>query len=58
MPPTRFTGQESNGQITSMAMDGNYVWVAAGSHVLQFLRGKEVGHRDISQLSSNVRVPG
>jgi U3 small nucleolar RNA-associated protein 21 len=35
-------GPETSGQISSMAMDGDSVWVASGSHAIRYLRGKEV----------------
>ncbi|KAJ3492092.1 hypothetical protein NLI96_g199 [Meripilus lineatus] len=37
-----FVGQELDEPITSMAMDGNHVWVSAGPNIIQFLRGKEI----------------
>jgi len=35
-------GPETPDQISSMAMDGDAVWVASGSHAIRYLRGKEV----------------
>ena len=36
------SGSEAPGPISSMAMDGDAVWVASGSYAIQYLRGKEV----------------
>ena len=35
-------GPDASEPITSMAMEGKAVWVAAGSDVIKYLRGKEV----------------
>ncbi|KAH8106793.1 Utp21-domain-containing protein [Cristinia sonorae] len=46
-----FVGPALPDDITSMAMDGNAVWVASGPNVVKYLRGKEVA-RVQSPLSS------
>lgn len=38
----RFAGQDATDPITSMAMEGDAVWVAAGSNIIKYIRGKEV----------------
>lgn len=43
-------GQELDEPITSMAMDGNHVWVSAGPNIIQFLRGKEVCYSILLQV--------
>ncbi|KAG6829189.1 hypothetical protein H0H92_005389 [Tricholoma furcatifolium] len=35
-------GPDAPDQISSLAMDGDAVWAAAGSHALKYIRGKEV----------------
>lgn len=35
-------GPDASEPITSVAMDGKAVWAAAGTHVIKYLRGKEV----------------
>ncbi|KAJ7271954.1 Utp21 specific WD40 associated putative domain-containing protein [Mycena haematopus] len=37
-----FVGPDAPEQITSLAIDGDAVWAAAGPHVIKYLRGKEV----------------
>ncbi|KAJ7087871.1 Utp21-domain-containing protein [Mycena epipterygia] len=37
-----FVGPDTPEQISSLAMDGDAVWAAAGPHVIKYLRGKEV----------------
>ncbi|TCD62177.1 hypothetical protein EIP91_007261 [Steccherinum ochraceum] len=37
-----FVGPDLSEDISSMAMDGNAVWVASGPNVVKYLRGKEV----------------
>ena len=37
-----FVGPETAEDITCVGMDGDAVWVAAGTHVIQYIRGKEV----------------
>ncbi|EGO20885.1 hypothetical protein SERLADRAFT_363098 [Serpula lacrymans var. lacrymans S7.9] len=36
-----FVGPEAESPISSMAMDDDSVWVASGSHVIKYIRGKE-----------------
>lgn len=36
------SGPDAPAPITSMAMDGNAVWVSAGPYAIKYLRGKEV----------------
>ncbi|KAL4246072.1 Utp21-domain-containing protein [Abortiporus biennis] len=36
-----FVGPDAEDQITSMAMDGNAVWISSGPHVIKYIRGKE-----------------
>lgn len=35
-------GPDAPEQISSLAMDGDAVWVASGPHVIKYIRGKEV----------------
>lgn len=35
-------GPDAADMISSMAMEGDAVWAAAGSHAIKYLRGKEV----------------
>jgi hypothetical protein len=35
-------GPDAPEQISSLAMDGDAVWAASGTHVIKYLRGKEV----------------
>ncbi|KAG6897135.1 hypothetical protein C0992_003915 [Termitomyces sp. T32_za158] len=37
-----FVGPDAPEQISSLAMDGDAVWAAAGPHALKYIRGKEV----------------
>ncbi|KAJ7905685.1 Utp21 specific WD40 associated putative domain-containing protein [Mycena olivaceomarginata] len=37
-----FVGPDAPEQISSLAMDGDAVWAASGTHVIKYLRGKEV----------------
>ncbi|KAF9819788.1 hypothetical protein IEO21_01879 [Rhodonia placenta] len=37
-----FVGPDAPEQITSMVIDGKDVWVSSGSHVIKYIRGKEV----------------
>ncbi|KAF9477557.1 Utp21-domain-containing protein [Pholiota conissans] len=37
-----FVGPEAPDHISSMAMDGNEVWLASGSYAIKYLRGKEI----------------
>lgn len=37
-----FVGPDASEHISSMAMDGDAVWVASGPHVIKYIRGKEV----------------
>ncbi|KDQ61049.1 hypothetical protein JAAARDRAFT_152054 [Jaapia argillacea MUCL 33604] len=37
-----FVGPDAEDHINSLCMDGDAVWAAAGSHVIKYLRGKEV----------------
>lgn len=36
-------GPDAPEQISSLAMDGDAVWAAAGPYVIKYIRGKEVG---------------
>jgi hypothetical protein len=46
-------GTDAPEQISSMAMEGNDIWVASGHLLIKYLRGKEVGC--YSRLSLSVR---
>nr|GAT60083.1 predicted protein [Mycena chlorophos] len=37
-----FVGPDAPDRISSLAMDGDAVWAAAGPHVIKYIRGKEV----------------
>ncbi|THH13858.1 hypothetical protein EW146_g6403 [Bondarzewia mesenterica] len=39
-----FVGPDAAEPISSMIMDGDAVWIAAGSHIVKYLRGKEATH--------------
>ena len=37
-----YTGPDAPAHISSMAMDGDAVWITSGIHAIRYLRGKEV----------------
>ncbi|KAJ8472717.1 hypothetical protein ONZ45_g16551 [Pleurotus djamor] len=37
-----FVGPEASSPITSLAMDGDFIWASSAQHVIKYLRGKEV----------------
>ncbi|KDR73654.1 hypothetical protein GALMADRAFT_100477 [Galerina marginata CBS 339.88] len=45
-----FVGPDAPEHISSMAMDGDAIWVASGIHLIKYLRGKEACH--ISRLTN------
>ncbi|KAF9557999.1 Utp21-domain-containing protein [Agrocybe pediades] len=48
-----FVGPDAPEHISSMAMDGDVVWVASGIYVIKYIRGKEVS-RLTNPLSTNL----
>ncbi|KAF8503603.1 Utp21-domain-containing protein [Russula emetica] len=38
-----FVGSEAQDSITGLVFDGDFIWASTGSHVLKYIRGKEVG---------------
>ncbi|KAH9843207.1 Utp21-domain-containing protein [Rhodofomes roseus] len=48
-----FVGPDAPERITCLAMEGNSVWAASGPHVIQYIRGKEVG-RLTNPLETNI----
>ncbi|KAJ7097769.1 Utp21 specific WD40 associated putative domain-containing protein [Mycena belliarum] len=55
-----FVGPDASEQISSLAMDGDAVWAAAGSHVIKYLRGKEVlrGTNPLGTTLSSITIFG
>ncbi|KAG1891201.1 Utp21 specific WD40 associated putative domain-containing protein [Suillus subluteus] len=47
-----FVGPEVQDPISCLVMDGDAVWAASGTHVIKYLRGKEV-----SRVSNPLRTP-
>lgn len=56
---TPLVGSEAQDSITGLAFDGDFIWASAGSHVLKYIRGKEVrdfGPLLLTVLTSQVKV--
>jgi len=39
---TPLVGSEAQDSITGLAFDGDFIWASTGTHVLKYIRGKEV----------------
>ena len=39
---TSLVGSEAQDSISGLAFDGDFIWASTGSHVLKYIRGKEV----------------
>jgi len=51
-------GPDAPDQISSMAMDGDAVWIAVSNFLIKYIRGKEVRDHGVSLESCSIVSPG